>query len=83
MSFYGSHSEAKSIIAEIEVSENTRSAKGSAILHGHSMPGGAAHAAKPHSETLMPGRLRAGINKPRTRTDTLVRHYGSTGSGAQ
>jgi hypothetical protein len=83
MSFFGSHAEAKAVIAEIELSENTRSNTGSAILHGHSTPGGAANSAKPHAENLMPGRLRAGIKTPKTRTDTLTRHYGSTGSGAK
>lgn len=81
MSFYGSHGEAKSIIAGIELSENTRSNSGSKIYAGHSEPGGAAMGHKPASETLMPGRLRAGINKPRTRVDSLTRKYASTASG--
>lgn len=80
MSFLGSKSEARAIIAEIELSENTHSNSGSAILKGYSTPGGAANSAKPSGETLMPGRLRAGIKKPRTRTDSLTRSYGSTGS---
>jgi hypothetical protein len=78
MSFYGSHSEAKSIIASIELSENTHSSTGSPILMGRSTPGGAADAAKPHAETLMPGRLRAGIKKPKTRTDSLTRKYAAS-----
>jgi hypothetical protein len=73
MSFLGSHAEAKSVIAGIELSENTRSNTGSAILAGYNHPGGAAQSAKPSGETLMPGRLRAGIKKPRTSTDTLRR----------
>lgn len=80
MSFYGSHAEAKAIIAEVEVSENTHSCQGSKILAGYDHPGGATSGVKPASETLMPGRLRAGINKPRTRTDKLTRKYASTAS---
>jgi hypothetical protein len=83
MSYYGTHGEAKALISEIELSENTHSSSGSPILHGRSTPGGAADVAKPHAETLMVGRLRAGIKTPKTRTDSLTRHYGSTGSGAQ
>jgi hypothetical protein len=78
MSYLGSHTDAKACISEIELSENTRSSAGSAILHGYDHPGGAAQSAKPAGETLMPGRLRAGIKKPRTRTDTLTRLYGAT-----
>jgi hypothetical protein len=80
MSFCLSRSEAQKIIAEIELSEYSRSNAGSMILKGYSTPGGAADGAKPAKETLMPGRLRAGINKPRTRTDSLTRKYASTGS---
>lgn len=82
MSFLGSHAEAKAIISNIEESENTHSSVGSPILSGSSGPGGAAAGTKPASETLMPGRLRAGIKKPITRTDTLTRKYASTGSGS-
>lgn len=80
MSFMGSKSEARAIIAEIECSENSHSNSGSKILHGYDHPGGATSGVKPASETLMPGRLRAGINKPRTRTDKLTRKYASTAS---
>jgi hypothetical protein len=78
MSYFGSHAEAKAVIATVELSENTHSNTGSPILLGRSTPGGAADAAKPHSETLMPGRLRAGIKKPRTRTDSLTRKYAAS-----
>jgi hypothetical protein len=78
MSYYGSKSDARACIAEIELSENTHSNTGSAILAGYSTPGGAANSAKPHAETLMPGRLRAGIKKPRTRTDSLTRKYAAS-----
>lgn len=78
MSYYGSIAEAKSTIASIELSENTHSSSGSKILAGHSGPGGAAGGTKPAGENLQPGRLRAGINKPLTRTDTLTRKYAST-----
>lgn len=80
MSFYGSHAEAKAIISEIECSENTHSSSGSKILEGYSHPGGATTGVKPASEVLMVGRLRAGINTPRTRTDKLERKYASTGT---
>jgi len=80
MSYYGRKSDAKADIESVEVSEYSRSNSGSPILHGSSKPGGAADMAKPSGETLMPGRLRAGIATPKTRTDTLTRSYGSTGS---
>lgn len=86
MSFYGSHAEAKACIAEVEVSENTHSSSGSKILAGHNHPHageGNAYHDKPSGETLMPGRLRAGIKTPLTRTDTLTRKYASTGSGGE
>jgi hypothetical protein len=74
MSFALGMSEAKACIASVEVSEGTRSASGtSPILNGASGPGGAASKAKPAGETQQVGRLRAGINKPRTRTDSLTR----------
>lgn len=73
MSFYGSKSEAVSIISQVEESENTHSSTGSKILNGHSTPGGAAEKAKPAGETLRVGRLRAGINTPKTKTDSLTR----------
>lgn len=75
MSFYGSHSEAKSIIASIEVSENSRSCSGSKILKGHSSPGGAAEGHPPASETMSQKRT-----KLRTATDSLRRKYASTAS---
>jgi hypothetical protein len=78
MSFLGSYADAKAVIAEVELSENTRSNTGSPILHGRSTPGGAADTAKPAHEVLQPGRLRAGIKTPRNRTDTLTRLYGAT-----
>lgn len=68
----------KATIAAIEESENTHSSSGSKILAGHDTPGGAANVAKPHAETLMPGRLRAGIKTPRTRTDKLTRKYAAS-----
>lgn len=73
MSFYGSRSEVVSIIGQVEESENTHSSTGSKILNGHGGPGGAAEKAKPSGETLKPGRLRAGINTPKTSTDSLTR----------
>ena len=78
MSFYGSHAEAVSIIHQIEESENTHSSSGSKILAGYDHPGGATSGTKPASETLMPGRLRAGIRTPKTRTDKLTRRYASS-----
>jgi len=78
MSYFGSHSDAKACIAGVELSENTRSNTGSAILAGYNTPGGAANVAKPSGETLMPGRLRAGIKKPKTRTDSLTRKYAAS-----
>lgn len=78
MSYLGSKADVKACIAEIELSENTHSNTGSAILNGYSTPGGAAMKAKPSGETLMPGRLRAGIKKPRTRTDSLTRKYAAS-----
>lgn len=68
MSFYGSHGEAKSIIASIELSENTHSNSGSKILSGHGSPGGAAEKAKPAGETMSQKRT-----KLKTATDSLVR----------
>ncbi len=78
MSFLGSKSDARAIISEIELSENSHSNTGSAILNGYSTPGGAAMSAKPSNEVLQPGRLRAGIKKPRTRTDSLTRKYAAS-----
>jgi len=78
MSFSQTKEYARSIISEIELSENSHSNTGSAILHGYNTPGGAAMSAKPANETQMVGRLRAGIKTPRTRTETLTRLYGAT-----
>lgn len=80
MSFLGSKSEARAIISEIELSRTHGSDSTSPILHGSSSPGGAAHGTKPAGETQHVGRLRAGINKPRTRTDSLTRKYAASGS---
>jgi hypothetical protein len=79
MSYLGSCADAVATIHAIEESENTHSSQGSKILAGHDTPGGAAMGHKPSTETLMPGRLRAGIKKPMTRTDTLQRKYAATG----
>lgn len=73
MSFYGTHSDAKAIVHEVEVSENTHSNTGSPILNGRTSPGGAADHAKPSGETMSQHRT-----KLRTRTDTLQRSYAST-----
>lgn len=74
MSFLGSKSDAVAAIASVEVSENTRTSSGtSPVLHGASGPGGAAAKAKPAGEVQIVGRLRAGINKPLTKTDSLTR----------
>ncbi len=81
MSYYGSCADVKATIAAIEESENTHSNVGSNTLHGSSTPGGAANSDVPSHETWVVGRLRKGIKTPRTRTDTLTRKYGSTGSG--
>lgn len=78
MSYFGSRADVKATISEIELSENTHSNTGSAIRDGYSGPGGAASQAKPAGETLMPGRLRAGIKKPKTRTDSLTRKYAAS-----
>ena len=79
MSYFGNlHGETYANIAAVELSENTRSNTGSAILKGYDTPGGAAMGHPPASETLMPGRLRAGIKKPRTRTDSLTRKYAAS-----
>jgi len=78
MSFFGLISDAHACIEHVELSENTHSNTGSPILHGRSTPGGAADSAKPSGEVLQPGRLRAGIKTPRTRTDTLTRLYAAT-----
>lgn len=78
MSYLGTKDDVTACIGYIEESENTHSSSGSKILHGHSSPGGAANGHKPASETLTQKRT-----KLRTRTDSLVRHYGSTGSGAK
>ena len=77
MSYHGSCADAKAAIASVELSENTRSNSGSKILAGSSTPGGAASNKAAH-ETLQPGRLRAGIKTPRTRTDSLTRKYGAS-----
>lgn len=74
MSYLGSKSDAVAAIASVELSENTRTSSGtSPVLHGASGPGGAASKAKPAGETQIVGRLRAGINKPLTATDSLKR----------
>ena len=78
MSYLGSCADVKSTISAIEEGENTHSSSGSKILAGSDTPGGAANSAKPHKETLMPGRLRAGIKTPRTRTDKLTRKYAAS-----
>lgn len=83
MSFLGSKNEARAIISDIEVSENTHTSSGtSPILRGASSPGGAAssRASVPAGETQQVGRLRKGIKTPRTRTDSLTRKYASTGT---
>ena len=80
MSFFGSFSEAKSIVHEIEVSNDVGHSKGkesSKIYSGHESPGVENRLA---SETLQPGRLRAGIKTPKTRVDKLTRKYASTGT---
>ena len=86
MSYFGSVADAEAEIAKIEMSENTRSSSGSKIYAGHNHPHAGesnAHNDKPSGETLMPGRLRAGIKTPKTRTDTLTRKYASTGTGGE
>lgn len=75
MSFCGSKSDAKACIADIELSENTRSNTGSKILSGSSSPGGAANSAKPSGETMSQKRTSL-----RTATSSLRRKYASTGS---
>lgn len=79
MSFPGSLSDAKGNIASVELSENTRTSSGtSPIYKGVDTPGGMANSAKPAHETQQVGRLRAGINKPKTRTDKLTRKYAAS-----
>lgn len=81
MSFYGLISDAKAVIHEVEVSLNIGHSTGGAtspIHKGADTPGGAAMHAKNHNETQRVGRLRAGINKPKTRTDSLTRKYGAS-----
>lgn len=73
MSFMGSFSDAKGIIANIELSENTRSNSGSKILMGHSSPGGAAEGHPPAHETMSLKRTKA-----RTRTESLTRRYAAS-----
>lgn len=73
MSFFGSFAEAKSLIAQVEVSENTHSNSGSKILAGHSSPGGAAEGHPPAHETMTQKRT-----KLRTRTDSLTRKYAAS-----
>lgn len=73
MSFCGSKSDARAAISSIELSDTTGSGGTSPVLRGASGPGGAAAKAKPAGETQVVGRLRAGINKPRTKTDSLRR----------
>jgi hypothetical protein len=80
MSFSGTKAEARAIFTDIEHDSSLGSAGTSPILHGASGPGGAASKAKPAGEVQQVGRLRAGINKPRTRTDTLTRKYAASGS---
>jgi len=75
MSYYGTCADVKATIAAIEESENTHSNTGSPILHGSSMPGGAANGKAPSGATMMPKRT-----KMHTRTDTLTRKYAATGS---
>lgn len=79
MSFLGSKSEARAIIADIELSPTTGAGGTSRIRDGVSTPGGAAAMAKPAHETQEVGRLRAGIKSPRTRTDSLTRKYAASG----
>lgn len=80
MSFCGSKADAKACIADVELSENTRTSSGtSPVRDGASSPGGAANSAKPAGETQIVGRLRAGIKTPKTRTDSLTRKYASSG----
>lgn len=81
MSFAQPFSEARSIIRNIEQDESQGSGNTSPILSGASTPGGAAEKAKPSGEVLQPGRLRAGIKTPRTRTDSLTRKYAASGGG--
>lgn len=79
MSYFGSISDARSAIASVESSENTHTSSGtSPILNGASGPGGAASKAKPAGEVQEVGRLRKGIKTPKTRTDSLTRHYAAS-----
>lgn len=80
MSFLGSKAEARAIIGEIEESPTVGHGGTSPILRGASEPGGIANKAKPAHEVQQVGRLRAGINKPRTATDSLRRKYAASGS---
>lgn len=79
MSFAQPKSEARSIIAGIEMSPTTGSAGTSKIRDGVSSPGGAAAHTPNAGQTQMVGRLRAGIKTPRTRTDSLTRRYAASG----
>jgi hypothetical protein len=79
MSYPCSKADARAAISEIELSHTHGSDGTSPILHGASSPGGAAHMAKPAHEVQIVGRLRAGIKKPKTRTDSLTRHYAASG----
>lgn len=80
MSFCQTKEVARAIISDIEVSHTHGADSTSPILRGASGPGGAAAGTKPAGETQRVGRLRAGINKPRTRTDSLTRKYAASGS---
>lgn len=76
MSYLGTMSDARAAIASVEASENSRTSSGtSPILAGSDNPGGAASGTKPAGQTQQVGRLRAGINTPKTRTDSLTRKY--------
>lgn len=79
MSFFGSLSEARANIHDVERSTNIGHSVGKAssgMLRGHSTPGSEN---LPAGETQQVGRLRKGIKTPKTRTDTLTRKYAASG----
>ncbi len=82
MSYLGSKSQARAEIADVQVDTGSIGASPtSPTLHGAGSPGGAANGTTPAGEVQMVGRLRKGINKPRTRTDSLTRLYAATPRG--
>lgn len=74
MGFYGSFNDAKNAHGVEEGGPTGRNTPTSPVRDGTSSPGGAANGTAANAVQMV-GRLRHGINTPRTRTNELTRKY--------